>query len=128
MLQFETDDEGSVGQFLMEQEALVQYELDKMNYNRSWSNLIRSILNYIFSSMSKNQSSFNIGVFTVFLTVMFLCSTKSLFDTSPIALIKYTQDQVGVFDFQLGSDRREMTINGDIDHYNTLPFEFEPLK
>lgn len=56
---------------------------------------------------------------------MFLCSTKSIFETSSIALIRIAQDNVGVFDFQLGSDRREMVISGEIDPHQTIPFKFQ---
>lgn len=92
------EEEDSAG-LLLEEECMIKFERDQMNARRSWSNLFWSIFNYILSSVAKNQRSFNIGVFTVFLTVTFLCATKSLFDVSPVALIKFSQDNVGVFDF-----------------------------
>ena len=60
--------------------------------NRSFFTIFMSTLNYIISGVVKNTKSFNIGVFTIFLSVTFLCLLKSVFDISPIAYLKLTQD------------------------------------
>ena len=53
-LEYDTDSESCDLKDLIQESALIEYEHDKMNQNRSWSNLGMSILNYIISSMSKN--------------------------------------------------------------------------
>lgn len=125
-LVFDTVDDSDC--FLQDELQLIQFEADQNNDNRSWGNLLWSIFNYIISNLLKNQRSFNIGVFTVFLTVSFLCATKSIFDVVPITFIHVSQENLGVFDFVLTSDKRETSVNGDVNHYAGDPFTYEKEK
>lgn len=86
--------------------------------------MIRTILSYIHSDITKKKRSFRIGVFTIFLVVTFIMLLKSIVDVAPIAFLKVGQDQAGIFDFQLASDYNEPYVDGDVNPFTTDPFEY----
>lgn len=93
-------------------------------YEQTPLSMLRTIVNYIGSDITKKKRSFKIGVFTIFLVVTFIVLLKSIVDVAPIAFLKVGQDQSGVFDFQITSDYEEPYIDGDVNMYTADPFEY----
>lgn len=105
----------------------VKLDLHRQLAKRSVFVMAKTIMNIIFAGLSKKKAAFNVGVYSVFLSVTFLCLLKAVADVAPVAFLKLTQDQVSVFDFQLISDYSELLFDGDQDHYKGDPFEYEPV-
>lgn len=105
-------------------EKYQKYSRDSEIYEQSSISMLRTIVNFIWSDITKKQRSFKIGVFTVFLVVMFISLLKSVVDVAPIAFLKVGQDQAGIFDFQVTSDFDEPYVDGDVSLYATDPFTY----
>ena len=84
-----------------------------------------TIFNYVKSDIKKKQRSFKIGVFTIFLVVMFIVMLKSVVDKVGVAFLKVAQDQGGIFDVTLTAGTDGVSVSGDIDLYNSDPFEYQ---
>ena len=115
-----------------EENALVPLaQADKMRYTSKGSELdqnkvttFRTILNYVQSDIKKKQRSFKIGVFTIFLVVTFIVMLKSVVDKIGVAFLKVAQDQGGIFDIMMTSGSDGYSVAGDIDLYNSDPFDY----
>lgn len=73
-------------------EKFQKYSRDSELYEQTPMSMLRTIINFIASDITKKQRSFKIGVFTVFLVVMFISLLKSIVDVAPIAFLKVGQD------------------------------------
>ena len=78
----------------------------------------------MLSETSKKPNAFKIGVFTVFLVVMFITMLKSVVDSSPILFVKIGQNTVGAFDITLRNNRGFFSAqNGSMNYYGLDPFD-----
>lgn len=98
-------------------------ELEQNEYRTFWT-----IFEYVRADIKKKQRSFKIGVFTIFLVVMFIVMLKSVVDKVGVAFLKVAQDQAGIFDVTLTAATDGYSESGDIDLYNSDPFEYQPRK
>ncbi len=55
----------------------------------------------MMSESVKQPTAFKIGVFTVFIVVMFITMLKSVVDSAPILFVKIGQTEVGAIDITL---------------------------
>ena len=85
---------------------------------------LKTIFNYVRSDIKKKQRSFRIGVFTIFLVVTFIVMLKSVVDKIGVAFLKVAQDQGGIFDVTMTSGSDGFSVAGDIDLYNSDPFDY----
>lgn len=105
---------------------------DKMEYTAKGSELeqnqyttMNTITSYVISDIRKKQRSFKIGVFTIFLVVTFIVMLKSVVDKIGVAFLKVAQDQGGMFDVTMTSGADGFSVAGDIDLYNSDPFDYQ---
>jgi hypothetical protein len=62
---------------------------------------LSTILNYISTDIAKKPRSFKIGVFSVFIVVVFLTLLESGLSITPIMFLKIAEDQAGAIDLIL---------------------------
>lgn len=78
----------------------------------------------MISETSKKPNAFKIGVFTVFLVVMFITMLKSVVDSSPILFVKIAQNSVGAFDITLRNNHGGfLAQQGNMNYYGLDPFD-----
>ena len=66
--------------------------------NRTCCASCSTIVQYLSSEMTKQPTTFKIGIFTVFIVVMFITMLQSVVDSAPILFVKIGQDEAGAFD------------------------------
>ncbi|KYQ92900.1 hypothetical protein DLAC_05491 [Tieghemostelium lacteum] len=64
----------------------------------------RVALKYVHNNMKKDKKSLLLGLFTVFLVVLFICFLQNLIQNSPIVFLKLSEDQAGELDLVLFGD------------------------
>ena len=89
-----------------------------MLYQPSTTATVTTITRYIVSDIKKKSRSFGIGIFTIFLVVMFIVTLKSLIDVSHIAILKGAQDQAGAIDLTLKSSYPTVVFDADRNFYS----------
>ena len=76
------------------------------------------------SESVKKPTSFKIGVFTVFLVVMFITMLKSVVDSSPILFVKIGQNAVGAIDTTMRMRDPFLSLQpGNMNYYALNPFD-----
>ena len=73
---------------LLLDEGEVKYIKEAQMHEQSKLSMLRTILDYIKSDITKKKRSFKIGVFTIFLVVTFIMLLKSIVDVAPVAFLK----------------------------------------
>ncbi|EGC28601.1 hypothetical protein DICPUDRAFT_159955 [Dictyostelium purpureum] len=64
----------------------------------------RVALKYVHNNSKKNRKSLLLGLFTVFLVVLFISFLQNLIQSSPIVFLKLSEDQAGELDLVLTGD------------------------
>ena len=81
-----------------------------------------TVTQYMVSESIKKPTAFKIGIFTVFIVVMFITMLKSVVDSSPILFVKIGQDSVGAIDFTMRSRSSSASLMpGDLNYYAINP-------
>ncbi|KAN0044893.1 hypothetical protein ACTA71_006419 [Dictyostelium dimigraforme] len=65
---------------------------------------IRVAVKYVHNNSKKNRKSLLLGLFTVFLVVLFISFLQNLIQSSPIVFLKLSEDQAGELDLVLFGD------------------------
>lgn len=112
---------------------LARDKVDNLRYTETGTELeynkyttFYTIMNYVISDIRKKQRSFKIGVFTIFLVVTFIVMLRSVVDKIGVAFLKVAQDQAGIFDVTMTASSDGFSVPGDIDLYNSDPFDYLP--
>ena len=76
------------------------------------------------SETTKQPTAFKIGVFTVFIVVMFITMLKSVVDAAPILFVKIGQTEVSAIDITLRARSPQAHVKtGDMNYYALNPFD-----
>jgi hypothetical protein len=68
--------------------------------NACWLNF-SVLVNYVISDLSRKKSSFQIGVFTVFLVVACITMLKGVIDAMPVLFLQISEASVGAIDYRM---------------------------
>ena len=102
-------------------EMLEEFEETERRRKRCAS--CNTVTTYMLSESTKSPTGFKIGVFTVFIVVMFITMLKSVVDTAPILFVKIGEDQVAAIDVTLRPlDLSKALIAGNVNYYAINPF------
>ena len=86
-------------------------------------------MDYLSSEITKQPTTFKIGIFTVFIVVMFITMLQSVVDCAPILFVKIGQDEAGSFDIKVTRKSPNLQVStGNMNYYaldpNYGPFEW----
>jgi hypothetical protein len=77
--------------------------------------LLKTLVNYISSSSSRNKRSTFIGFLTVFTVVLFLSYLQNALSFAPLIFVKFAEENAGQFDLLMypavRNDSRSFTLN-----------------